>query len=170
MMIGKIIRKQRLQRGLSTADLAKKMNVQRNSVERWEKNQVTPRINTIFQLEHFFYMEPGSLLSILDLKDNTDKKIYVVVAPNYDTKIDKICRTIIKKHPNYVIFTPRNTSSYYPKEWDRNLVFQQHHSSLIFLSDEVWTFGDWRHSNECRLNIHFAGACKLKIVHEPLLF
>lgn len=166
-MIGKIIRRQRLRKGWTIAVLADKMGVRPNTIERWEKERSTPRIDTIIQLEQVFFIEPGSLLSALDIDDNAVKKVFIIVDPNYETNIDEICRDIIKKCPNHVIFSPHNAFSFYPEAWDRNWVFQSCRSFLIYLADEVWTFGDWQSCNECQLNVHFAALCGLHVVHDP---
>lgn len=170
-MIGKIIRQRRLRMGWTMTDLAKKMNVRPNTIERWEKEKAIPRIKTIVQLEQIFYMEPGSLLSTLDIEDHT--KIFVIVAPDpdpgFDTNINEICRAIIKKYPDYVIFSPRNAFSFYPEEWDKNWIFKNCHSVLICLADEVWTFGDWQSSDECQINVQFAKLYGLSVLHNPSL-
>lgn len=170
MMLGKMIRKYRLQHGLTLVDLAKKMDVRRNTVERWEKSRVIPRISTIFRIERVFSLNPGCLLSILDLEDNSEKKVFIVVAPNNDKNKDEICRAIVKKYPTYVVFSPHNEASFYPKEWDKCAIFQQHHPHLLCLSDELWTFGACQSFNECQWEIDFAERCGVKIIHEPLLF
>lgn len=166
-MIGKIIRRQRIRRGWTMEDLAQKLNVRMNTIERWEREKTTPRLETLVKIERIFFLEPGSLVSALGIDDNSGKKIFVIVAPNYNTKINEVCRKIIKKCPDYVIFSPHNAFSFYPEEWDRNWVFQNCRSVLICLADEVWTFGDWQKSDECQFNVRFAGLCGLRVVHDP---
>lgn len=167
-MIGKIIRKQRLRLGWTMADLAEKMSVSPNTIERWERERVIPRIKTLIQIEQIFFMEPGNLLSVLDIEDSMKKMIFIIVAPNFDIETDEICKKIIKKCPNHAIFSPHNAFSFYPKAWDRNWVFQNCRSILICLADEVWTFGDWQGSDECQLNVRFAELCGLRVLHDPL--
>lgn len=166
-MIGKIIRQRRLRMGWTMADLAEKMNVRPNTIERWEKEKVIPRIKTIVQIEKIFYMEFGSLLSTLDIEDNTKKKIFVIFAPNSDININEMCRAIIKKCPDYVVFSQRNVFSFYPKEWDRNWIFKNCRSVLIYLADEVWTFGDWQSSAEYQIYVQFAKLYGLFVFHNP---
>lgn len=172
-MIGKIIRKQRILSGWRAGEFAKKIGVNANTVTRWEKRRGTPSIAKIIEIESLFNMEHGSLLSLLEVAENgTDKTVFVVFSPaiNYDEplkELDTICRNIIKRYPSYVIFSPQNAFSFYPKNWDSNWAFKSCKTVLLYLADEVWTFGSWQDSEECCLQVNFAKLCGLDIIHNP---
>lgn len=73
-MLGENIKNLRIKNGLSQEDLAKKLNVVRQTVSKWEKGQSLPDANSLKVLAEVFDTDVSSLIGCEDKDDNDDLK------------------------------------------------------------------------------------------------
>lgn len=86
-MLNERIRKLRLERNLSQVDLAKKLNVTKQSVSNWENDNIQPSIEMLIKLAEAFSVSTDYLLGLDDrryleitgLSDEEVSHIQVVV-------------------------------------------------------------------------------------------
>ncbi len=65
-MLNERIRKLRLERNLSQVDLAKKLNVTKQSVSNWENDNIQPSIEMLVKLAAVFSVSTDYLLGLED--------------------------------------------------------------------------------------------------------
>lgn len=65
-MLNERIRKLRLERGWSQVDLAKKLNVTKQSVSNWENDNIQPSIEMLVKLAREFSVSTDYLLGLED--------------------------------------------------------------------------------------------------------
>lgn len=65
-MLNERIRKLRLERNLSQVDLAKKLNVTKQSVSNWENDNIQPSIEMLVKLAEAFSVSTDYLLGLED--------------------------------------------------------------------------------------------------------
>lgn len=68
-MIGDRIKELRTLRNLSQVELAKKLNVSKQSVSNWENENILPSVEVIKQLAEFFSCRTDYLLGLEDSKN-----------------------------------------------------------------------------------------------------
>lgn len=73
-MLGENIKALRIKNGLSQEDLAKKLNVVRQTVSKWEKGQSMPDADSLKILAEIFDTDLSSLLDIENKDDEADLK------------------------------------------------------------------------------------------------
>lgn len=71
-MIGDRIKLLRLSRNLSQVELAKKLNVSKQSVSNWENNNILPSVEIVTQLAIFFSCSTDYILGINDKRTLID--------------------------------------------------------------------------------------------------
>jgi transcriptional regulator with XRE-family HTH domain len=67
-MIGEQIKKLRLAAGISQVDLAKKLNVSKQSISNWENNNIMPSIDMLKRLCDYFSCSADYMLEMDDGK------------------------------------------------------------------------------------------------------
>jgi transcriptional regulator with XRE-family HTH domain len=67
-MIGEQIKKLRLAAGISQVDLAKKLNVSKQSISNWENNNIMPSIDMLKRLCEYFSCSADYMLEMDDGK------------------------------------------------------------------------------------------------------
>ena len=65
-MIGERIKSLRLSRNLNQVELAKKLNVSKQSVSNWENNNILPSVEIVTQLADFFSCSTDYILGMDD--------------------------------------------------------------------------------------------------------
>lgn len=73
-MLGENIKRFRLEKNLSQEDLAKKLNVVRQTVSKWEKGQSFPDSQSLKALAEILDTDLSSLLDIENKNDEADLK------------------------------------------------------------------------------------------------
>ena len=78
-MLNERIRKLRLERSWSQVDLAKKLNVTKQSVSNWENDNIQPSIDMLIRLAEYFKVSTDYMLGIetkntLDISGLTDEQ------------------------------------------------------------------------------------------------
>ena len=94
MVLNENIRMLRQARNLSQVDLAKALNVTKQSVSNWENDNIQPSIDMLTRLADFFSVSTDYLLGL-------DQKKYVEVTGLSETEIAHISAIIndIKRKP-----------------------------------------------------------------------
>jgi transcriptional regulator with XRE-family HTH domain len=80
-MIGERIRLLRTSRNLSQVELAKKLNVSKQSVSNWENNNILPSVEIVTQLAIFFSCSTDYILGI------SDKRNFIEIAGLTDEQL-----------------------------------------------------------------------------------
>lgn len=75
-MFGEQIRKLRIAKGLSQVQLANKLSVSKQSVSNWESNNITPSIDLLTKIAHYFSCSADYLLEI-DNPDSSKEKFFI---------------------------------------------------------------------------------------------
>lgn len=94
MVLNENIRMLRQARNLSQVDLAKALNVTKQSISNWENDNIQPSIDMLMRLADFFSVSTDYLLGL-------DQKKYVEVTGLSDTEIahiSAIINDIKRKH------------------------------------------------------------------------
>lgn len=68
-MIGERIKILRMSRNLNQVELAKKLNVSKQSISNWENNNILPSVEIVTQLADFFSCSTDYILGIDDRKN-----------------------------------------------------------------------------------------------------
>ena len=63
-MFGEIIKKIRTTRNLSQVQLAKELNVSKQTVSNWENDNILPSIEMLVKISHFFSVSTDYLLEL----------------------------------------------------------------------------------------------------------
>lgn len=63
-MLGEMIYKLRKSRNISQVDLAKALNVSKQSVSNWENDNILPSIEMLIRIAHFFSVSTDYLLEL----------------------------------------------------------------------------------------------------------
>ena len=104
------------------------------------------------------------------------KKVYVAHPLRGDTrdiqtvfanisKVDDLLRRLAAKHENdgILLLSPIHAFAFVsalgPDEW----VLEQCRE-LLSLADEIWVFGDWEHSEGCRMEVEHARNLGMKVI------
>ena len=85
-MLNERIKKLRTERGLSQVDLAKELNVSKQSVSNWENDNIQPSIEVLVKIAHFFSVSTDYLLG-------EDSRIFIEITgvnPKYVSHIQQI--------------------------------------------------------------------------------
>ena len=85
-MLNERIKKLRTERGLSQVDLAKELNVSKQSVSNWENDSIQPSIEVLVKIAHFFSVSTDYLLG-------EDSRIFIEITgviPKYVSHIQQI--------------------------------------------------------------------------------
>ncbi|MDE6312426.1 MAG: helix-turn-helix domain-containing protein [Lachnospiraceae bacterium] len=80
-MIGDRIKLLRLSRNLNQVELAKKLNVSKQSVSNWENNNILPSVEIVTQLALFFSCSTDYILGI------DDKRNFIEIAGLTDEQL-----------------------------------------------------------------------------------
>lgn len=75
-MFGDQVRKLRTAKGLSQVQLAKELNVSKQSVSNWENNNITPSIDLLTKIAHYFSCSSDYLLEI-EYPDSTKEELFI---------------------------------------------------------------------------------------------
>lgn len=86
-MLGDIIKKLRLSHNLSQVQLAKSLNVSKQTVSNWENNNILPSIDMLMKLSGFFSVSTDYLLEL-------DSRRYIEVSGLTDTQLAHIQQII----------------------------------------------------------------------------
>ena len=73
MNIGEVIKKERLQKGMSQSFVAKELDISQDTVSLWELNKRIPMIDDIVKLANLFNISIEEMIGIE--KDSNDKYI-----------------------------------------------------------------------------------------------
>ena len=63
-------------------------------------------------------------------------------------KAAQICRELHKDYPDYLFVSPIHAFSWFRDDHDGAL---EHCLRMLARCDELWLFGDWRHSKGCMM-------------------
>lgn len=63
-------------------------------------------------------------------------------------KVAQICRELHKDYPDYLFVSPIHAFSWFRDDHDGAL---EHCLRMLARCDELWLFGDWRHSKGCMM-------------------
>ena len=91
-MFGEIIKKTRIAHNLSQVQLARELNVSKQTVSNWENNNILPSIEMLIKISQFFSLSTDYLLEL----DNRD---YIEVTGLTETQlahIQQIIHDIVK--------------------------------------------------------------------------
>lgn len=91
-MLGDVIKKLRTSHNLSQVQLAKSLNVSKQTVSNWENNNILPSIDMLMKLSGFFSVSTDYLLEL-------DNRNYIEVTGLTDTQLAHI-QQIIKDITN----------------------------------------------------------------------
>lgn len=86
-MLGDIIKTLRLSHNLSQVQLAKSLNVSKQTVSNWENNNILPSIDMLMKLSGFFSVSTDYLLEL-------DSRRYIEVSGLTDTQLAHIQQII----------------------------------------------------------------------------
>ncbi|MEY8391863.1 XRE family transcriptional regulator [Lachnospiraceae bacterium] len=86
-MFGEIIRKIRITRNLSQVQLAKELNVSKQTVSNWENDNILPSIEMLVKLAKFFSVSTDYLLEL-------DNRRYMEITGLTDTQLEHIQQII----------------------------------------------------------------------------
>lgn len=86
-MLGDIIKTLRLSHNLSQVQLAKSLNVSKQTVSNWENNNILPSIDMLMKLSGFFSVSTDYLLEL-------DNRNYIEVTGLTDTQLAHIQQII----------------------------------------------------------------------------
>ena len=91
-MLGDIVKQLRLSHNLSQVQLAKSLNVSKQTVSNWENNNILPSIDMLVKLSDFFSVPTDYLLEL-------DSRKFIEVSGLTDTQLAHI-QQIIKDITN----------------------------------------------------------------------
>ena len=86
-MLGDVIKKLRTSHNLSQVQLAKSLNVSKQTVSNWENNNILPSIDMLIKLSDFFSVSTDYLLEL-------DSRKYIEVSGLTDTQLSHIQQII----------------------------------------------------------------------------
>lgn len=86
-MLGDIIKTLRLSHNLSQVQLAKSLNVSKQTVSNWENNNILPSVDMLMKLSGFFSVSTDYLLEL-------DSRRYIEVSGLTDTQLAHIQQII----------------------------------------------------------------------------
>lgn len=86
-MFGEIIKKMRTARGLNQVQLAKKLNVSKQTVSNWENNNILPSIEMLVKISQFFAVSTDYLLEL-------DDRNYIEITGLTDTQLAHVQQII----------------------------------------------------------------------------
>lgn len=86
-MLGDVIKKLRTSHNLSQVQLAKSLNVSKQTVSNWENNNILPSIDMLMKLSDFFSVSTDYLLEL-------DSRKYIEVSGLTDTQLSHIQQII----------------------------------------------------------------------------
>ena len=86
-MLGDVIKKLRTSHNLSQVQLAKSLNVSKQTVSNWENNNILPSIDMLMKLSGFFSVSTDYLLEL-------DSRRYIEVSGLTDTQLAHIQQII----------------------------------------------------------------------------
>ena len=86
-MFGEIIRKIRITRNLSQVQLAKELNVSKQTVSNWENDNILPSIEMLVKLAKFLSVSTDYLLEL-------DNRRYMEITGLTDTQLEHIQQII----------------------------------------------------------------------------
>ncbi len=94
-MFGEIIRKMRTTRNLSQVQLAKELNVSKQTVSNWENDNILPSIEMLVKLSKFFSVSTDYLLEL-------DHRRYMEITGLTDAQLEHVQQIIrdITESPN----------------------------------------------------------------------
>lgn len=94
-MLNERIKQLRQSRNLSQVDIAKQLNVTKQSVSNWENDNIQPSIDMLVKLSHLFSVSTDYLLGL-------DNKSYIEVSGLSEEELAHIQQIIqdIKKYKN----------------------------------------------------------------------
>lgn len=82
-MLNDNIRKFRIAKGISQVDLARDLNVTKQSVSNWENNNIQPSIDMLLKISRYFSVSTDCLLDI-------DNRKYIEITGLSDKQISHI--------------------------------------------------------------------------------
>ena len=71
--IGAVLRRLRIEKGLTQEQLAEKLNISDKTLARWERGKVTPDLNSIYNVADILGSDPRLILSRVENHTNTRK-------------------------------------------------------------------------------------------------
>ncbi len=63
-MLGEIIKKLRIARGLNQVQLAQKLDVSKQTISNWENNNILPSVEMLMKISRFFSVSTDFLLEL----------------------------------------------------------------------------------------------------------
>ncbi|MCI9083404.1 MAG: helix-turn-helix transcriptional regulator [Lachnospiraceae bacterium] len=95
-MFGEIIRKIRITRNLSQVQLAKELNVSKQTVSNWENDNILPSIEMLIKISKFFSVSTDYLLEL-------DQRRYIEITGLTDAQLEHVQQIIrdITDSPNH---------------------------------------------------------------------
>lgn len=93
-MFGDIIRKLRISYSLSQTQLARELNVSKQTISNWENNNILPSIEMLIKISHFFSVSTDFLLEL-------DTRTYLEVtglSPLHMAHIQQIINDILNSN------------------------------------------------------------------------
>ena len=92
-MLGEIIKKLRIARGLNQVQLAQKLDVSKQTISNWENNNILPSIEMLVKISRFFSVSTDHLLE-LDTRDYIE---VTGLSQTHLTHIQQIINDIVGK-------------------------------------------------------------------------
>lgn len=86
-MFGEIVKKIRITRNISQVQLAKELNVSKQTVSNWENDNILPSIEMLVKIAHFFSVSTDYLLEL-------DNRRYLEITGLTDTQLEHIQQII----------------------------------------------------------------------------
>ncbi|MCI8860055.1 MAG: helix-turn-helix transcriptional regulator [Lachnospiraceae bacterium] len=86
-MFGEIIKKIRTTRNLSQVQLAKELNVSKQTVSNWENDNILPSIEMLVKISHFFSVSTDYLLEL-------DNRRYLEITGLTDAQLEHVQQII----------------------------------------------------------------------------
>ncbi len=90
-MLGEIIKKLRIARGLNQVQLAQKLDVSKQTISNWENNNILPSVEMLMKISRFFSVSTDFLLEL-------DTREYIEVSglsPTHLAHIQQIINDIL---------------------------------------------------------------------------
>ena len=174
MKLSAYLRKIRTAMCMTRSQVARSLGVSEAIYLAIELERRTMRISEIPPLEEIFNIPQGTISKYIN--GINYKKVYIshplrgderqnkenTVRANIN-KISKICEKIAQDNKDILILSPIHAFSFLSCQGDQSIVLQQCRA-MLELADEMWVYGDWGHSEGCKMEIDTAKELKIPVI------